>query len=163
MLYQYASNFSQVSKVRVPREPSSLVLQGGMMAKRILVAAAALAVLVGGRLPAQQFPPGYVDPAPLLAAAAKEIGEANFKCVTFSGVGYSGAVGQTVENAVNIDWPPLFVPRQVVQDHDAHRLDADRNRTIVRQERRRMVIAGRRPRFHHPETVIETRHVVGEI
>jgi glyoxylase-like metal-dependent hydrolase (beta-lactamase superfamily II) len=78
-----------------------------MMAKRILVAAAALAVLVGGRLPAQQFPPGYVDPAPLLAAAAKEIGEANFKCVTFSGVGYSGAVGQTVENAVNIDWPRI--------------------------------------------------------
>ena len=56
---------------------------------------------------AQQFPPGYVDPAPLLAAAAKEIGEANFRCVTFSGTGYSGAVGQTAENAVNIDWPRI--------------------------------------------------------
>ena len=50
---------------------------------------------------------GFVDPAPLLAAAAKEIGEANFKCVTFSGAGYSAAVGQTYEHAVNIDWPRI--------------------------------------------------------
>jgi glyoxylase-like metal-dependent hydrolase (beta-lactamase superfamily II) len=56
---------------------------------------------------AQPFPPGYVDPAPLLAAAASEIGEANLRCVTFSGTGYAGAVGQTFENAVNIDWPRI--------------------------------------------------------
>ena len=74
------------------------------MAKRLFVMLALLAVL-GGRVSAQQFPPGFVDPAPLLAAAAKEIGEANFKCVTLSGAGYSGAVGQTFENAPNIDWP----------------------------------------------------------
>ena len=54
---------------------------------------------------AQEFPPGYVDPWPLLAAAAEEIGEANLRCVTFSGNGYGGAVGQTFENAVNVDWP----------------------------------------------------------
>jgi len=54
---------------------------------------------------AQSFPPGYVDPAPLLEAAAREIGEANLRCVTFSGTGYAGAVGQTFENAVNVDWP----------------------------------------------------------
>lgn len=53
---------------------------------------------------AQEFPPGFVDPGPLLAAAAAEIGEANLQCITFSGAGYSGAVGQTFENAVNVDW-----------------------------------------------------------
>jgi len=62
-------------------------------------------VVLGSTTPAQQFPPGYVDPMPLLAAASKEIGEANLRCITFSGVGYSGPVGQTFENAVNIDWP----------------------------------------------------------
>jgi len=74
------------------------------MAKRLLVTLALL-VLVGGQMPAQQFPPGYVDPAPLLASAAKEINEANLRCVTLSGTGYSGPVGQTFENAVGIDWP----------------------------------------------------------
>jgi glyoxylase-like metal-dependent hydrolase (beta-lactamase superfamily II) len=69
--------------------------------------AAALIALAGAHLLARQFPPGYVDPAPILAAAAKEIGEADFRCVTFSGTGYSGAVGQTYENAVNIDWPRI--------------------------------------------------------
>jgi glyoxylase-like metal-dependent hydrolase (beta-lactamase superfamily II) len=73
---------------------------------RIFVAIV-VSLLLGTQLPAQQFPPGYVDPAPLLAAAAKEIGEANLKCVTFSGTGYAGAVGQTFENAVNIDWPRI--------------------------------------------------------
>jgi len=53
------------------------------------------------------FPPGFVDPAPILAAAAKEIGEANLQCVTFSGTGYGGAVGQAFESAVNVDWPRI--------------------------------------------------------
>jgi glyoxylase-like metal-dependent hydrolase (beta-lactamase superfamily II) len=74
------------------------------MAKKLYLLVA-LVAFAGTQLPAQQFPTGFVDPAPLLAAAAKEIGEANFRCVTFSGVGYSGPVGQTFENAVNIDWP----------------------------------------------------------
>src|SRR5262245_63854614 len=69
--------------------------------------AAALTLIVGTRMLAQQFPPGYVDPAPLLAAAAREIGEANLKCITYSGTGYGGAVGQTYENAVNVDWPRI--------------------------------------------------------
>jgi glyoxylase-like metal-dependent hydrolase (beta-lactamase superfamily II) len=72
---------------------------------RTSVAAAAL--LCASRLFAQSFPPGYVDPAPLLAATAREIGEADLNCVTFSGTGYAGAVGQTFENAVNIDWPRI--------------------------------------------------------
>src|SRR5688572_4238377 len=73
--------------------------------------AAAVAVAVGVGTPAQQgspaFPPGFVDPAPILAAAAKEIGEANLQCVTFSGTGYAGAVGQAFESGVNIDWPRI--------------------------------------------------------
>jgi hypothetical protein len=63
--------------------------------------------VVSAQAPAQQFPPGFVDPAPILAAAAKEIGESNLRCITFAGTGYGGAVGQTFENAVNIDWPRI--------------------------------------------------------
>src|SRR6267142_2241915 len=65
------------------------------------------AVCASASLSAQQFPPGFVDPAPLLAAAAREVGEANLKCITFSGTGYGGAVGQAFESAVNIDWPRI--------------------------------------------------------
>ena len=65
------------------------------------------AVCACASVSAQQFPPGFVDPGPLLAAAAKEIGEANLKCITFSGTGYGGAVGQAVESAVNVDWPRI--------------------------------------------------------
>ena len=63
--------------------------------------------LLATRTPAQRYAPGYVDPAPILAAAAAEIGEATLRCVTFAGTGYAGAVGQTFENAVNIDWPRI--------------------------------------------------------
>ena len=73
------------------------------MGKRLSVLFALL-VLAGGQLPAQQFPPGFVDPAPVLAAASTAINEQSLRCVTFSGTGYSGPVGQTFENAVNIDW-----------------------------------------------------------
>ncbi len=76
------------------------------MAKR-LFGTIALLVITGGQMPAQEYPPGYVDPAPLLAAVATEIGEANVTCMTYSGTGSSAAVGQTFENAVNIDWPRI--------------------------------------------------------
>jgi glyoxylase-like metal-dependent hydrolase (beta-lactamase superfamily II) len=74
---------------------------------RTAVFAIALLMPLTARPPAQRLPPGYVDPAPLLAAASREIGEANLKCITFSGTGYGGAVGQTFENAVNVDWPRI--------------------------------------------------------
>jgi glyoxylase-like metal-dependent hydrolase (beta-lactamase superfamily II) len=79
-------------------------LQEAKMARRTLVLIAIL-VAAGTEIPAQQFPPGFVDPAPVLAAASAAIGEQSLRCVTFSGTGYSGPVGQTFENAVNIDWP----------------------------------------------------------
>jgi glyoxylase-like metal-dependent hydrolase (beta-lactamase superfamily II) len=77
------------------------------MTRRVFWATVVVVTLAAVRAPAQRFPPGYVDPAPILAAAAAEIGESTLRCVTFSGTGYGGAVGQTVENAVNIDWPRI--------------------------------------------------------
>src|SRR5687768_2790340 len=88
-----------------------------------------LVVVVGAVVSAQQFPPGFVDPAPILAAAAKEIGEPNLQCVTFSGTGYAGAVGQAFESAVNVDWPRIdslanyrrtinFETRTIVEEFD---------------------------------------------
>ena len=72
---------------------------------RIMFLLIALLTAAGGHILGQQFPPGFVDPAPVLAAASKAIGEQNLRCVTFTGTGYSGPVGQTFENAVNVDWP----------------------------------------------------------
>jgi glyoxylase-like metal-dependent hydrolase (beta-lactamase superfamily II) len=66
--------------------------------------AAAVAV-VGGAPSAQQLAPGYIDPAPILAAARQAIGTDNLQCVTMSGVGYAGMVGQQRLNDKNIDWP----------------------------------------------------------
>lgn len=77
------------------------------MMRRTLLTAVALVSVLSVQAPAQPFPPGYVDPAPVLAAAANQIGEATLRCVTFSGTGYGAAVGQTAENAVNIDWPRI--------------------------------------------------------
>lgn len=70
--------------------------------------ACALFVLMFASAPAPaQLPPGFVDPEPLLAAVAEEIGEGDLTCITYAGGGYSGAVGQTFENAVNVDWPRI--------------------------------------------------------
>ncbi len=54
---------------------------------------------------AAQFPPGYLDPSPVLRAAALAIGTDNLKCVTIAGTGYAGAVGQQKESGWNVDWP----------------------------------------------------------
>ena len=77
------------------------------MARQLWFGVMGLLLVLGTRTPAQQWPNGFEDPAPILAAAAKEIGEANLRCITFSGTGYAGAVGQTFENAVGIDWPRI--------------------------------------------------------
>ena len=52
-----------------------------------------------------QLPPGYVDPRPVLEAAGKAIGVDNVECITMSGTGYAGMVGQQRESAWNVDWP----------------------------------------------------------
>src|SRR5262245_41745093 len=66
-----------------------------------------LMALFGASQAAQQFPPGYVDPMPLLAAAAREVGADNLKCITYGGNGYGRAVEQAFESGVNIDWPRI--------------------------------------------------------
>ena len=66
-----------------------------------------LIALTAGSATAQEFPPGFVDPEPLLTAAEVEINAADLRCISFSGNGYNGAVGQTFENAVNVDWPRI--------------------------------------------------------
>jgi glyoxylase-like metal-dependent hydrolase (beta-lactamase superfamily II) len=53
----------------------------------------------------QQLPAGYVNPQPILAAAAKAIGADSLKCVTIAGTAYGAAVGQQRESAWNVDWP----------------------------------------------------------
>ena len=54
-----------------------------------------------------QLPPGYLDPQPILDAAAKAIGTDNLRCVTIAGTAYGGAVGQQRESAWNVDWPRI--------------------------------------------------------
>ena len=63
--------------------------------------------LVGATVASQQLPPGYVDPTPVLDAAAKAIGADRLRCVTISGTAYAGAVGQQRESARNVDWPRI--------------------------------------------------------
>jgi glyoxylase-like metal-dependent hydrolase (beta-lactamase superfamily II) len=59
------------------------------------------------RTATSQLPPGYLDPQPILDAAAKAIGTDRLKCVTISGTAYGGAVGQQRESAWNVDWPRI--------------------------------------------------------
>jgi glyoxylase-like metal-dependent hydrolase (beta-lactamase superfamily II) len=71
---------------------------------------AVLAFLVaatGVRVTTQQLPPGYLDPRPILDAAAAAIGADQLRCVTISGTAYGGAVGQQRESARNVDWPRI--------------------------------------------------------
>jgi hypothetical protein len=100
------------------------------------------------RTPAQQFPPGYVDPAPLLAAASKEIGEANLKCITYSGTGYGGAVGQTYENAVNVDWPRIDALANYTRTINWETATARRRSIESRVESRLMEVRTRLARRH---------------
>jgi len=59
--------------------------------------------LPGGSAAAQRPGRGFLDPGPILQAAAKAMGADNLKCVTFSGTGYAGKVGQSITQ--DTDWP----------------------------------------------------------
>lgn len=52
---------------------------------------------------AQDLPPGHVDPMPVLHAVSRAMGVDALNCVTFSGTGYAGMVGQNLEQRT--DWP----------------------------------------------------------
>jgi glyoxylase-like metal-dependent hydrolase (beta-lactamase superfamily II) len=60
-------------------------------------------LLSSGLSVAQQLPRGYVDPMPVLRAASEAIGAGKLNCITISGSGYSGKVGQNVTQET--DWP----------------------------------------------------------
>src|SRR5690349_10044066 len=53
----------------------------------------------------QGFPPGFVDPEPVLRAAEAAIGATALNCVTMAGTGYAGMVGQQRLAEKNVDWP----------------------------------------------------------
>src|SRR5437867_4743302 len=95
--------------------PNSRAQRGGNMARTlsgiwlllILVALTQAAPVARQAPAAQQFPPGYIDPRPILDAARKAIGTDALHCVTISGTAYDGAVGQQREAGKNIDWPRI--------------------------------------------------------
>ena len=70
----------------------------------VLVAVMLTGVVVATQ---RQFPPGYLDPVPILAAARQAIGTDNLRCVTIAGTAYAGALGQARESARNTDWPRI--------------------------------------------------------
>jgi glyoxylase-like metal-dependent hydrolase (beta-lactamase superfamily II) len=74
-----------------------------LMAQRMWMLLVGSALMAGSG--AAQIAPGYVNPEPVLRAAAEAIGTDKLKCVTILGTGYSGAVGQQRESGWNVDWP----------------------------------------------------------
>ena len=62
-----------------------------------------LALFVSLASAGAQVPPGHLDPEPVLRAAAEAIGAEELRCVTFSGSGYAGKVGQNITQ--DTDWP----------------------------------------------------------
>ena len=65
----------------------------------------AFVTLLSRSVAAQGLPPGYVDPHPILDAAAAAIGTPNLRCVTVSGDAYGGMVGQQRLAGYDVDWP----------------------------------------------------------
>ncbi|MDD9890630.1 MAG: MBL fold metallo-hydrolase, partial [Gammaproteobacteria bacterium] len=64
-----------------------------------------LTLLLSGLIAAQEFDHGYIDPAPILAAASAAIGEERLSCISIAGSAYTGMVGQQYINAYEVDWP----------------------------------------------------------
>jgi glyoxylase-like metal-dependent hydrolase (beta-lactamase superfamily II) len=70
-----------------------------------LLTLTATLTVIAGVPAAQRLSPGYVDPQPVLDAAARTIGVDALTCVTMSGTGYAGMVGQQRVSEKNVDWP----------------------------------------------------------
>ena len=57
---------------------------------------------------AQEPPPGFLDPEPILRAAREAIGTDNLRCITIAGtVDYGGMVGQQRHHGYEVDWPRM--------------------------------------------------------
>lgn len=61
--------------------------------------------LLSHKVSTQELPPGYVDPQPILEAAAQAIGTTNLRCITISGEAYGSMVGQQRLAGYDVDWP----------------------------------------------------------
>jgi glyoxylase-like metal-dependent hydrolase (beta-lactamase superfamily II) len=72
---------------------------------RIFAAIMAVTLAAAGLAAQRPFPPGYLDPAPILTAARQAIGADQLRCVSIGGTAYGGALGQARESARNTDWP----------------------------------------------------------
>ena len=71
----------------------------------VLLAAGGLAVTT---TTAQEYPPGFLDPEPILRAAREAIGTDNLRCITIAGtVDYGGMVGQQRHHGYEVDWPRI--------------------------------------------------------
>ena len=105
---------------------------------------ALLVAVMGASVAGQQLPPGYVDPAPVLDAAAKAIGTDNLKCVTISGTAYAGAVGQQRESARNVDWPRIDALGQLHADDELGQTDAMKRSSIASRAESRVLEVRRR-------------------
>ena len=73
------------------------------MVKKLSILIVSIAFI--SELWAQDFAPGYIDPMPILKAAAETIGTDKLKCVSISGTVETGMVGQQFLQAYNTDWP----------------------------------------------------------
>lgn len=58
-----------------------------------------------GSMLAADYPPGYLDPQPILRAAEEAIGAQKLKCITVGGEAYAGMVGQQRLHGFEVDWP----------------------------------------------------------
>jgi hypothetical protein len=75
---------------------------------RVPVTLARVVALLGARADTQKLPPGFLDPQPILDAAAKAIGADSLRCVTIAGTAYGGAVGQQRESGWNKEFAVRF-------------------------------------------------------
>ena len=68
----------------------------------------ALMLLAAGTAIPQKIAPGDIDPKPVLEKISKAMGVDKLKCITYSGSGYVGGIGQN--RRPMDDWPEIKVP-----------------------------------------------------
>ena len=82
--------------------------------------------LMGGPAGSQELLLGYLDPGPILRAAAKAIGTSDLRCVAISGTAYAGMVGQQRLNGVESGLATRPTPDELHADHELGRRNHDR-------------------------------------
>ena len=88
-----------------------------------------VAALAAPHAPGQTPAPGHIDPYPVLERVAEAMGVDQLKCISFSGTGYAGMVGQNIEQST--DWP-LGEPL----DDYSRTIDFDRRTSVERFRRK---------------------------